>query len=1122
MNGDIVKQSINAKSVENSTISQAGRDINNGNVYNNFNLTINENVSSDVINGIEDIKKILLSNMNENIPILNKLLSDQLDKIKNYINEGMLTEAWSCIENLVNEDIKKVPNEIIVNLYYYKGLILLEKNDTDGVMSCIKNIYKTNVESEKLYELQFRLSIEIDDSELFDKSLQGLEQIGGNRINIELKKILYELRKGNYEEAIDLLVEDNVLKKCYKDNDTALYYLGTALINLKQYDRAIKYLEKAYSLKSLKYYKYNLILAEILPLLEKEGITLFITKEEKELLKNKLDELLALSDYFRQSNKESKSQYWGIIFNILLILKPGDVIEKYNSIDEDIKESPIIQLMLAEAYELIEKYNEALGIFEDLYKHNSNPEILIKILCTLKVKNEHESIINIVEKLDCSQYDKRGMIVSLYLDSLYMTQSFTIVHNKINDLKDKFPKTPMFHLASASAYLKHEDIDKCIEFLDKATDLVVRDDDIIRIDIAKMYFEIGNKEKGVQVLIPFEKYSRYVQKYLLEKIMSFNEQEYTDLAEEIVDRELSKNVKEKYLFNNKADILMRNKKMEKALNIFEESFELSNDQHSAYYIVAIKINKKDSSNIDKYIKYLSSNSEDLPNIIMLLASAESFLGNRGHGEELAFKAIYKLYDEFNEQVFINYIRLHFEGIEREKDPEVEYVKVRENSVVELIDNENNRRLICINNEEKLVGKDGERAIGCYNYHTTSFTGLKLLNKHVNSEIVIDNTNYKIKSIINKYVYAFRYCMNLYVTNCPGSKALMPIRGSSIEDMIENMKPILIEGKERQDFLIRQYNFENGMGLPSSVLCNNEYTRYTDVIISLLNWENQIYYAGDIVDIDSEPIILSLSTIIILKLYKKIDIIKTLKDRIYIPSSLLEKIKSIMMSIYSTERNTKGRLGINDNEKLVFTEFTDDAKKQSFEFWREILEIIQEINVENDIDKYESELTDAVSELVEDFELDSIFLSYKLNGIYISDDLFLRKLAKLLFTDIKTSNFVSLFERDIDGNFLEFLDIIYQLSEKKYLYIVNENTLYKIISEFINNDNIEIDYWIKYSKMYQIINNMFSDISLFKAYGPMLYNVYLKIRQENPEIKMLHFFMIILQIIKDKKVELGIE
>lgn len=161
-------------------------------------------------------------------------------------------------------------------------------------------------------------------------------------------------------------------------------------------------------------------------------------------------------------------------------------------------------------------------------------------------------------------------------------------------------------------------------------------------------------------------------------------------------------------------------------------------------------------------------------------------------------------------------------------------------------------------------------------------------------------------------------------------------------------------------------------------------------------------------------------------------------------------------------------------------------------------------------------------MVEDFELDSVFLSYKLNGIYISDDLFLRKLAKSLFTDIKTSNFVSLFERDIDDNFFEFLDIIYQLSEKKYLYIVNENTLYKIISEFINNDNIEIGYWIKYSKMGQIINNMFSDITLYKAYRPMFYNVYLKIHQENTDYKMLHYFMIILQIIKDKKAELGID
>lgn len=1111
MKGLFKRQIIDFENAESSTIYQAGGDI--------VTINIEEKIPNDIS---ENIQEILRAIKEEN-PLLNKLLSEQLEEIKKYIDEGKLNEAKICIEELIKEDSKNIPIEYKTNLYYYKGLILLEKNDTEEVNSCVKSIYEINKESDKLYELQFRLSIEIDDSELFEKSLQGLEQIGGNRINIELKRILYELRKGNYEDAIDLLVEDGELKKCYKDNDTALYYLGTALINVKQYDKAINNLEKAYSLNPLKCYKYNLILAEILPLLDKEGITLIINKEEKELLQNKLDELLALSDYFIQSNKESKSQYWGFILNILLILKPDDVIEMYINIDEDIKEIPIIQLMLAEAYGLIDNYNEALNIFENLYNHNNNPEILIKILGTLKIKNEHKSIVNKVENLDFSQYDNRGMIVSLYLESLYMTQSFNIVNNKIYELEAKFQKTPMFYLTSASVYLKHEDIDKCIEFLDRATDSVVRDDDIIRIDIAKMYFRIDNKEKGIKVLFPFEKYSEYVQKYLLEKLLSFNEQEYTDLAEIIVDRELSKNVKEKYILDIKANILMRNGKLENALNIFEESFELSNDFSTAYNIVAIKLNKKDSSNLDKYIKFLSANSEDSPNIMMLLASAESFLGNRGHGEELAFKAIYKLYNEFNEQVFINYIRLHFEGIEREKEPDVEYAKVRENSVVELIDNENNRRLICINNEENLIENNGESAIGCYNYHTTSLTGLKLLNKPVNSEIIIDNINYKIKSILNKYVYAFRYSTDLYVTKCPDSKALMSIRASSVEEMIENMMPFLKEGKERQDFLIGQYNFDNGIGLPSSILCNNDYTRYIDVIISLLNWENQIYYAGDIVDIDSEPIILSLSTIILLKLYKKIDIIKKLRDRIYIPSSLLEKVKSIMISIYSTERNTKGRLGIDDNEKLVFTELTDDAKNQSFEFWREILEIIQQVNVEYNIDKYDDfELVDAVSGLVNDFELDCIFLSYKLNGTYISDDLFLRKVTKLLFSDLKTSNFISLFEKDIDENFMEYLDIIYQLSEKKYLYIVNENSLYKLIKKFINDDNIEIGHWIIYSKIYQIINNMFSDIQLFNDYKFILYNALSKIQQESLSYKAMLLFDMILQIVKVKKVELGIE
>jgi len=704
-----------------------------------------------------------------------------------------------------------------------------------------------------------------------------------------------------------------------------------------------------------------------------------------------------------------------------------------------------------------------------------------------------------------------------------MTKHFNIVDSKINDLKAKFSNIPIFYLASAFAYFKHEDIDKCIDFLNKAVDSIVRDDDIIRIDIAKMYFEIDSKEKGVQVLLPFEKYSGYVQKYLLEKLLSFNEQEYTDIAESIVDRELLKSSKEKYLLANKADILMRNKKLDKALNIFEESFELSNDLFSAYNIVAIKINKKDSSNLDKYIKFLSSNSKDSPNIIMLLASAESLLGNRGHGEELAFKAVYKLYDEFNEQIFINYIGFHFMGIERKKGKEsnVEYDKVREDSVIELI-NEGNSILICINNEENLVINEGENAIGCFNYSISSLVSLQLLNKPVNGEVQIDNVKYTINSILNKHVYTFRYCINLYTTNCPDSKSLIPIRASSAEEMIENMMPILKEGKKREDFLLEQYNFENGIGLPSSVLCNNDYTRYGDVIISLLNNKTQIYYAGDIISIGSEPIVLSLSSIIMLKLYKRVDVIKKFKDKIYIPISLLEKVKSIILSIYSSEVNTKGRLGIDDNEKLFFVELTDDAKNEGLEFWRDILDILQQVNIENNIEKFDSDLTDAISDLVDDFELDCMFLSNKLIGTYISDDLFLRKFANTLFSGIKTSNTISLLEQDIDDNFIEYLDIIYQLSEKKYLYIVNESSLYKLINKLINDDNIVMGYWIMYSKIYRIFNNMFSEIQLFNNYKFILYNALSKIRQERLSHKAVLLFDMILQIVKEKKIELGIE
>jgi hypothetical protein len=1095
-----IKQQITANSIQDSHVYQAGGDIN---VYHfpeemlsKLVEIASKSTSIDAPHIIEPSNNLNLSTEAAN-ELYGKLMENTISEIKSLYEDGRIENSGKMIEELMSTSgFDEIQNDYKIQLFYYKGLICLERGDKEGTQHYLSRIEEVESENKFFFILKSRIALNDDNSVVFFEAIDGLRKINHDSNDILVRIMNYELTQGHTETVISSLTELGVVKADFDNNPDALYYLGAAYLNENKFFDARKNLLSSDTLKPSRYKKFLIILSEIIPLLRRPGIIYLLSDDDKNKLRDCLEKLLSISDYFEEKSLEVKAEFWSYVLNIKLLLNPSEIIVDVEKFTKELREHERIQLMLAEAYSLVGVENRANDIYQALYNQDKNPRLLLKVLNKYYEQKEYHRITDFVNSLEEREFDEDGDIAAIYLLAFSKQNGFELAMVKFEELRQAFPNSIMLNTNASFVAFEHENNELAKTLIEKAISLISEDNDPVRFFIAKNCESIGLIEQAIKVLEPFKQYSVKASEMLVKLLLISEEPTRDEQAEQIVDELIQTGNASQNILHAKAEIALRRENISEALDPLITSHRINPSTYAAYNIVAVKLQLQQKEGFDEYITYLKDSHS--PKAVMLAAVALDYLNNRGTAEELAYTALVSLGMEFDETIYMQYIMFYMQRGARARRDEViiDFACVERDTVIQLISNTGENRFVCINSELNLITTEGFMAFGCEHYTHSSVVAIQLLRRSINDLVVLDGIEYVIGSVTNKRIHAFRYCLSRYTELCPESSIIKAISINS-DDPISSLLPFLDSGKKNREFLLAQYNFENTIGLPIAALCEKNYSKYPSAILMIFDKSEQIFYAGDVndFDINNQSIILSISSIIVLKTLNLLNKLEGFSERLYVPESLYAAIRNIFEDVSENEVNVSGTMHITDEGMPLYLPISDEQKQEKINYWRDVLLFLDKVN-KISVNAESTMLNTAP--IMNDFEIDTIEAGRQLSGLVICDDLFVRKVSNTIIGEGQTRNSIALLQSIIDEN--EMLNAIHFLSKVNYLFCFNAEVMYRLIEKLVSNVYL-IGPGTKHEKLVQITNNVLAHPILFKEYLPILRDIIYRLYDKRYDVNI---------------------
>ncbi|WP_081143626.1 PIN domain-containing protein [Bacillus cereus] len=1103
-------QSIDAHYMVNSEVFQAGRDV-----------IINEKIPADVVVILEKLNEHLMNQDDKETTatsqvcdIYAKLMERTLQEIRNCIDRGKVHDAKEMIEQLIQTDgFNIIDTSWRIQIYYLQGIVLLEENEFEQLESILGYINELQQDSKYRFELIYRIACSKNDEKMFEQAIQGFREINTTTEEIENKSNRFLIIQEKYDAVISNLTDFDEVKEVYADNAEILYILGIAYFNLREYSLSRKYLVQSNDINSFEYKEYLLILSEAIPILTQKGIVALMTLEEKTILTKNLNDLLKLQDFFEPRDITLKAEFWVHIFSIKTLINPSEAISDMEELPESLRQVDNMKYILGEAYALVGRTELAVEIFEEIYKLLPSSEMLLKIVGICYEEKKYSKVLEILSDIDYKEYkddESISYILRFYFISYYKIKDYDSVSKKLEELEREFPDCAPLFESIAIYFYESNKIDKAKEYIGKAKSCIEKTNDFTRVFLAKTCKKIGMLDDAIEVLEPFKEYTKEGLETFIEILLETETEENLNRAEDLLNGILETGCREPKILEMKAKIAVQNADLTEAIKWFTELFEMVPNAGTAYNLIATKMQRRDFNNIDEYISCLAKTEE--PSKLMMGAQGLDAINKSEQAKNLAYKALYLMGNEIEEFIYGQYLSLHFQKMPKKSDQQevIEFDKIKKDVVVELVDPEGNTRFICMNSVNDFIKEEGHFAIGCEQYSSETNLNNRLLNLKIGDQAELEGIAYSVKSIVDKHTHAFRYCLHRYTTSFPNS-GFVKVVPIGEEDPFRELMPILIQQKERTEFLLQQYNSVEGVGIPITMLCG-DHGNYNEVIKGLLSMENQMFYSGkvDALDTNNGRVILSFSSIVFLKHIGFLERVLKEKENIYTTEKTLNKITEIFTGVCELGENTKGTMSIDAEGGLRYIATDDEYKEKNVEFWRGIVIALENIGIIKTNDNQHGEIKKSLRAIMADFEFDPICIEAYEEDILICDDLSIRKLIQVTNQQLKTTNSVGVLEEICSSE--ELLDIILDLAKQQYVYVCSKNTLLKIVDYLLRKPLI-IGPGTDCDKFIGIIRNMFVNQSLFVDYLPMLRDVIYEVFQRTTGVEG---YSLLEQIIKEIK------
>lgn len=210
------------------------------------------------------------------------------------------------------------------------------------------------------------------------------------------------------------------IKDQYKNNNEALFNLGVAYFEDKEYNKAKELLRKANALKFSYMTEFLILSAEVYNITDKRGAFITLTDSEKSILKNAYSKFSSsdFQSFFEKGALELQIEYWQTRISTLLFLDPQKTLTEIKGLPIKISEHPNIEIFRIDALMATQKYEEALTSLNQLYNSLKKPLILNKIFILLLRQEKYDEILEMTEKLEEEDFDDEGLLASTIIDTV--------------------------------------------------------------------------------------------------------------------------------------------------------------------------------------------------------------------------------------------------------------------------------------------------------------------------------------------------------------------------------------------------------------------------------------------------------------------------------------------------------------------------------------------------------------------------------------------------------------------------------------------------------------------------------------------------------------------------------
>lgn len=520
-----------------------------------------------------------------------------------------------------------------------------------------------------------------------------------------------------------------------------------------------------------------------------------------------------------------------------------------------------------------------------------------------------------------------------------------------------------------------------------------------------------------------------------------------DLVERIADRFISEKIQLKLFLQIKVLCAGAHRMTFSMLKYSKELFEFTKDAETARQIVAL-LAERNVTDKKEYVPYVDVlMKSDLPDHAMAVAAALLKLGRTQEAESYAYKAIYLLNGEDDFEIYKSYFSFYHYNLLHYRQNEIKSA-ITDNTVVWLKEcipektdsieqngKEDKITVICLDSESDFVNEENQ-SLGVRHMSRKNINYIKLIGRKEGHVVVLDEKKYEITKFMSRKDVAIKMIYDK-IQEFPNEfdGFAWVVSTNDPQKMIEQINTIT-NNINHTDFLLNEYNFgNNALGIPIDLFVSNCYERYITVLGALLYEENQALYSGkpDIGDLKETCYVLTLSTLVILELLDRLDVLDGIKDSIIIPESYIEFFKTQYEKVSSTQTASVGSLvSLKDGGIAMI-----DHDKKIPAIWESLAKLCENYSRKQITDDERINFTilgnisaeKLFSNNIDKIQLDALILSKKENAVYLCDDLFFRKMAS--YIGLRNMNFVSLLYHYSDMNYV--MDIVLQLSKTNYIY-----------------------------------------------------------------------------------------